>query len=117
KLLSLGGKFELYDLVADKTESTNLIDEQPEIAQRLKVAYLAWNETVEASVVGKDYPQGKVDPNQPARRFWRDDEAYAPYLKELLSGQQENENPANKKPAVDKKKRNRSARKTKTAKK
>jgi len=93
KLLSMGGKYELYDLNADKTESDNLIDKNPDVAQRLKKAYLSWNETVDASVAGKDYPTGKVDPNQPARRFWRDDEAYAPYLKELLGKPTESKNP------------------------
>ena len=50
----------------------------------MKAEYEAWNETVEASVAGKDYPGGTLDPNQPERRFWHSDPAYAPFLKELM---------------------------------
>jgi arylsulfatase A-like enzyme len=81
KLHSAKGKFELYDLDDDGKETSNILAERPEVAERLKKAYATWNDSVEASVAGKDYPEGKVDPNQPARRFWRDDPAYAPYAK------------------------------------
>ncbi len=80
KLHAAKGKFELYDLENDAGETTDAIASQPEIAARLRAAYEEWNATVEASVAGKDYPGGKVDPNQPKRRFWRDDPAYQPYV-------------------------------------
>jgi arylsulfatase A-like enzyme len=81
KLHANKGKFELYDLAADAKEATNILKSRPEIAERLKKAYQAWDTTVEASVAGKDYPSGQVAPKQPERRFWRDDPAYAPYAK------------------------------------
>jgi arylsulfatase A-like enzyme len=77
KLLSMGGKYELYDLNADKTESDNLIDKNPDVAQRLKKAYLSWNETVDA-----------------------------PYLKELLGKPTESKNPKPKKTKAGNQKNN-----------
>jgi arylsulfatase A-like enzyme len=79
KLLVQKGKIELYDLIADARETTNLAASRPEVAARLKKAYNVFDLSVETSVAGKDYPGGKLNPNQPQRRFWRDDPAYAPY--------------------------------------
>ncbi len=84
KLISQKGQFELYDLESDLAETTNLIQEFPQLAARLKKSYLKWNRTVDASVAGKDYPEGKVDANQPKRRFWKDDPAYQPHLERFL---------------------------------
>ena len=75
-------KFALYNLEVDAAETTDVSAEHPEIAKRLRDALEKWNASVEASVAGKDYPEGKVDPNQPERRMWADDPAYAPYLVE-----------------------------------
>lgn len=83
KLLTAEGKFELYDLIADPAETTNLIDSEPEAAARLTAAWTKWNASVEASDAGKDYPEGKVAPGQPDRRFWHEDTAYQPYLDEF----------------------------------
>jgi arylsulfatase A-like enzyme len=80
KILNLKGTWELYDLVDDPAETTNLIETKPELAAKWKAAYEAWNESVEASVAGKDYPEGRVDPNQPERRFWYEDPGYAEHL-------------------------------------
>ena len=84
KLIFQKGKYELYDLNSDPEESVNLFQSNPEVANRMKAEYEAWNETVEASVAGKDYPGGTLDPNQPERRFWHSDPDYAPFLKELM---------------------------------
>ena len=84
KLLHQKGKYELYDLNSDPEESVNLFESNPEVAARMKTDYEAWNKTVEDSVAGKDYPGGTLDPNQPERRFWHSDPAYAPFLKELM---------------------------------
>ncbi|MDF1813558.1 MAG: sulfatase-like hydrolase/transferase [Verrucomicrobiales bacterium] len=80
KYLSLKGKEELYHLEDDKTESKNLAEVEPEVFSRLKTIYTQWNDGVEASVAGKDYPEGIVAPNQPERRFWNTDPAYLPYI-------------------------------------
>ena len=76
------GKDELYHLEKDKTESRNLAKSEVDTLKRLKELYQEWNAGVEASVAGKDYPEGKVDPKQPERRFWNTDPAYQPYLEE-----------------------------------
>ena len=72
--------YELYNLADDPAESKNLIAEKPDIAKRMQTALEAWVATVDASVEGKDYPEGKVDPDQPPRVFWRDVEAYKGYV-------------------------------------
>jgi len=82
KFLVLNGKTELYDLEADQSESRNLSRERPELHARMKKAWDAWNASVDASDAGKDYPGGTVDPDQPGRRFWWEDSAYADYLEE-----------------------------------
>lgn len=83
KILNLKGEWELYDLIDDPNETKNLIGKKPKLASRWKTAYNVWNTTVEASVAGKDYPEGAVDPNQPERRFWTDEKAYEPYLEQF----------------------------------
>lgn len=42
------GGWELYDLIADPGESTNLAEKHPEIVQRLEAKYAAWEAGVEA---------------------------------------------------------------------
>ena len=85
KLVTLevgSGKYELYDLEKDPNETTDLFNQQPETAGRLQAAFEAWSSQVEASIAGVDYPGGTVDPNQPERRPWWEDEAYNPYLED-----------------------------------
>lgn len=74
------GVFELYDLETDPKETKNIAQQQPELTVRLRSALLEWNRSVEASVAGKDYPEGEVSPNEPESRFWREDPIYRPYL-------------------------------------
>lgn len=76
------GSFELYHLEHDPGEKTDVSAKFPEDAARLKKAYLAWNKTVNASVAGKDYPNGVVDSPQPPRIFWTELDAYRPYFEE-----------------------------------
>jgi arylsulfatase A-like enzyme len=77
-----GGKFELFDLETDPKESRDISAAQPGIAQRMREQLLAWNATVNASVAGKDYPEGKVTPADPEPVFWSQTAAYRPYLAE-----------------------------------
>ena len=85
KLISLpnkrGVKLELYNLEKDTAEATNLFEKEPRIAQRLKKKAEAINVSIEASVMGKDYPEGKVGP-QPPRIFWNTVDAYKPFFPE-----------------------------------
>ncbi|MGB6220545.1 arylsulfatase [Haloferula sp.] len=48
KLVAKGveGEWELYDMEADRTESTNLVASQPELAARLAKQWTAWSERV-----------------------------------------------------------------------
>ena len=70
---------ELYNLEKDTAEATNLFEKEPRIAQRLKKKAEAINASIEASVAGKDYPEGKVGP-QPPRIFWNTVDAYKPFF-------------------------------------
>ena len=70
------GSFQLYDLVADAKESRDLAAAQPEVFARMKRELLAWNAAVEASIAGKDYPEGRVSPADPEPVSWYDTAAY-----------------------------------------
>ncbi|MCW0216828.1 MAG: sulfatase-like hydrolase/transferase, partial [Prosthecobacter sp.] len=70
------GSFQLFDLEVDPNETQDITAEQPEMAERLKKQLLAWNETVNASFAGKDYPEGSVTPPDPEPVFWYETEAY-----------------------------------------
>jgi arylsulfatase A-like enzyme len=76
------GKFQLYDLMADPSETRDLSAEQPEVAARMQQQLLKWNATMEASFFGKDYPEGKVTPADPVSQFWFETPGYQPYLAE-----------------------------------
>jgi len=73
-------KFELYDLAADPVEAHDLATQRPADLARLKAALLAWHAGVEASVAGKDYPEGRVNAGEPAPRSWFETPEYAAYL-------------------------------------
>ncbi len=77
------GTFELYDLEADPAEKTDLARVKPDMLDRMRASFLAWNESVEASVAGRDYPAGKVDPADQPPRTWMTAPEYAPYLEQL----------------------------------
>jgi len=57
KLISAdeGENFELYDLIHDKSEKVNIIEEHPGIAEGLKADLLVWLNSVENSKNGMDY--------------------------------------------------------------
>ncbi len=55
--------FELYNVTDDPGEQNNLIEEQPEIAARMRAELDVWNRSVDASVTGADYPEGRVLPS------------------------------------------------------
>ncbi len=75
-----GGKFQLYDLIADPNETRDLSTERPEIAAKLQQQLLAWNTSMDASFAGRDYPGGKVSPADPEPVNWHEVAAYQPYL-------------------------------------
>ena len=85
KLISMqnkrGAKLELYNLAKDTAETTNLFEKEPKISQRMQMQLEAANASIESSVSGKDYPEGKVGP-QPPRIFWNTVDAYKPFFPE-----------------------------------
>lgn len=79
------GGYELYDLETDPLESRNLAAEQTALMARMRAALESWNQSVEASAAGKDYPEGRVDPSHLQKpRSWAAAPEYQPYLAELL---------------------------------
>jgi len=51
------GQWELYDLLADPGETNNLVDQHPEVVNRMSKAFDRWIASCQASAAGKDYPQ------------------------------------------------------------
>ena len=51
-----GGKFELYDLVKDAAETTDIAAAQPKVAERMKEQLDKWQASVARSLAGRDYP-------------------------------------------------------------
>ena len=50
-----GSHFELYDLLKDPSETENIIEGYPEIAEQLKADLFSWLQSVESSGQGNDY--------------------------------------------------------------
>jgi arylsulfatase A-like enzyme len=79
------GEFELYDLTSDPHETRDIATEQPDIYRRMRAAMRQWDESVAASVDGKDYVEGRVDPDDLTRpRSWTAVPEYKPHLGWLL---------------------------------
>ena len=75
-------EIELYDLADDPGETRNLAADQPVIAEHLRQQLRAWNQTVDASVAGLDYPERRVTPADPEPVSWTTASQYQPYLAE-----------------------------------
>mgnify|MGYP002642583685 FL=1 len=74
-------EFVLYDLENDPLEAQNIAKEKPVLFEQMKMEFAKWNQTVELSMSGKDYPEGKVLEN-PKSHFWMNDDRYQPFLEE-----------------------------------
>lgn len=78
------GVFELYNLAEDPAETNDLFTSHPKIAQRMLKQFKAWNQEVEASIAGKDYPEGFVRKDEPKpQRRWSAAEQYKPYIEQF----------------------------------
>jgi arylsulfatase A-like enzyme len=75
-------KFEFYDLSKDPKEAHDASKERPKDFARMKAAFQTWKSSVDASVAGKDYPEGKVREGEPKPKRWSDDERYEQYFEE-----------------------------------
>ncbi|MFT5854972.1 MAG: arylsulfatase A-like enzyme [Verrucomicrobiales bacterium] len=73
---------ELYDLAADPGEVNNLSDSKPGRLKSMQSLLETWSESVDASVAGKDYLEGKVRSGHPSPRFWTELEDYKPFFDE-----------------------------------
>lgn len=76
------GSFELYDLETDPQETKDLSTDKPELLAKMKKDWQVWNDGVDASFAGKDYPEGKVTPPDPEPVSWYETDEYKPYLEE-----------------------------------
>lgn len=74
------GPFELYDLEADPHETRDQSAAQPQRFEQMKKSLLAWNDSVESSFAGKDYPERQVVPADPEPRNWYEAPEYRPFL-------------------------------------
>jgi hypothetical protein len=45
--------------------------------------FKAWNRQVEASIAGKDYPEGSVRKDEPEPQRWSTSKQYEPYIEQL----------------------------------
>ena len=68
----------------DSGETTDLAAQNPMIFNQMKKDFLKWGKSIDSSLDGIDYPEGKVLKN-PERHFWMNDERYEPYLEEWLN--------------------------------
>lgn len=75
-------KLELYNLKTDHAEATNLAKTEPAVFARMQQQLNAWNASVEQSVLGRDYPEGKVVPADPGPRQWAETDLYRPWFAE-----------------------------------
>jgi arylsulfatase A-like enzyme len=74
-------QYELYNLQTDPGETNNLATELPDRAEQMTATYEEWNESVDNSIEGYDYPEKKVI-EESQRRFWMNDPRYEKYLNE-----------------------------------
>ena len=91
------GKYLLFDLKGDKTESTDLFTERPDDARRLQTALELMVASIAKSRTGADYPEGKVTREGPHGRFWYAIPEYQPFLKSWAA-RPEYKNWVNRKP-------------------
>ena len=76
------GNFELYDLSSDPQEQKNLAEQRPEILNRMKHQFAMFHASVENSLAGKDYPEGKLSPADKTPIQWRQDPSLKPFFKQ-----------------------------------
>ena len=73
-------KIELFNLAEDPSESNDLFEPHHDQVTRLRKTLVDARTSIDQSVQGKDYPEGKVLP-QPPRIFWTEVPAYKKYFK------------------------------------
>ena len=74
-----GRKLELFNLSKDQSESNNLFRPKHPQLIRLRGALVEFRQSIDNSVRGKDYGEGRVL-SQPPRMFWTEVEEYKKYF-------------------------------------
>jgi hypothetical protein len=77
------GEYQLYNLADDPQETTDVSAKYPEKFEELKNRFTGFDASVEKSIEGKDYPEGKLT-DKPYRQVWMTDPRYEPYLEGWL---------------------------------
>ena len=77
-----GSKYQLYNLAIDPQERQDLFPLETEIAQEMRQELELWNRSVERSLAGKDYPEGRLTEPDPEPIFWTELPAYQPYFEQ-----------------------------------
>ncbi len=75
--------YQLYNLQADPKESTNVAVEYPDVYEQMVSVYQQWDETVDNSIKGLDYPE-KIVTDSSRDHTWMKDPRYEPYLDEWV---------------------------------
>ena len=73
---------ELYDLERDSTEKTNLYGSESKVAQKLDRWLDEFVVSLNKSIDGKDYREGRVLPGEPKPTRWHLMPKYEPYFDE-----------------------------------
>ncbi|MDD2381899.1 MAG: sulfatase-like hydrolase/transferase, partial [Mariniphaga sp.] len=76
--------FKLFNLVEDPQEKVNVMEEFPEIFDEMKAQFHAFDQSVENSIIGIDYPEGVVTDTS-RRQGWMTDPRYESYLEDWLN--------------------------------
>lgn len=72
-------KFKLYNLYEDPGETTDVSEEYPDEFDKMIETFMEFNQSVEMSIAGLDYPEKQVTDSS-RRHFWMNDPRYKPYL-------------------------------------
>ena len=75
--------FELYNLAEDPEETTDVSAKYSEKFKELKNQFMEFDNSVEKSTEGLDYPEGRVT-EKSRRQGWMTDPRYEPYLEDWL---------------------------------
>lgn len=73
--------YQLFNLKDDPLETEDVASEYPELFARMVDTYQRWDQTVENSIEGLDYPE-KVVTDSSREHTWMEDPRYQPYLDE-----------------------------------
>ena len=68
----------------DPREIENLATENTIVFEKMKSEFLHWNQSVDSSIAGKDYPERKVLKN-PESHYWNKDNRYQPFFQEWIN--------------------------------